>query len=152
MAAALKERIEADVKAALLGGNRFAAQTLRGLKAAILNNEVAQGRRDEGLNDDEIQAIVAREVKKRNESIALYEANGRDELAADEKQEVDILSVYLPQQLSETELQAIIDRIVAEFGVSGSQAMGQVIGAVKKEVGVAADGALVAKLVKTTLG
>lgn len=152
MAGALKQRIEADTKAALLGGDRFVGDTLRNLKAAILNEEVAQGKRDTGLSDEEIEKIIAREVKKRNESIALYEQNSRPELAEIEKKEADVLAKYLPQQLSEDELREIITTKIAELGVSGPQAMGQVIGAVKAQAGNSADGALVARLVKESLG
>lgn len=152
MAGALKQRIEADTKAALLGGDRFVGDTLRNLKAAILNEEVAQGKRDIGLSDEEIEKIIAREVKKRNESIALYEQNSRPELAEIEKKEADVLAKYLPQQLSEDELREIITTKIAELGVSGPQAMGQVIGAVKAQAGNSADGALVARLVKESLG
>ena len=151
MAAALKQRIDDDLKAALLSGDRFAAQTLRGLKAAVLNEEVALGRRDEGLNDDEVEKIIAKEVKKRNESITLYEQNARPELAEDEKKEAAIISVYLPQQLSEEEIKEIIAAKVAELGASGPQAMGQVIGAVKGQVGNTADGGTIARLVKEAL-
>lgn len=154
MASALKQRIEADTKAALLnrdGGDRFVVDTLRNLKAAILNEEVATGKRDEGLSDDEIEKIIAREVKKRNESIALYEQNDRAELAQQEKQELEVLAAYLPQQLSEEELIDIIAAKISELGVSGPQAMGQVIGAVKAQTGTAADGAVVARLVKEAL-
>lgn len=148
---ALKERLSDDLKAALLGGNRFAADTLRNLKAAILNEEVAQNRRDEGLNDAEIEAVIAREVKKRRESIALYEQNGRSDLAETEQAEIDVLATYLPEQLSDDEIQTTIDEIITTLGVSGPQAMGQVIGAVKAKLGTTADGATVARLVKTTL-
>lgn len=148
---ALKERLNDDLKAALLGGNRFAADTLRNLKAAILNEEVAQNRRDEGLNDTEIEGVIAREVKKRRESIALYEQNGRSDLAETEQAEIDVLVIYLPKQLSDEEIQTTIDDVITTLGVSGSQAMGQVIGAVKSKLGTAADGATVARLVKTTL-
>ena len=148
---ALKQRVDDDLKAALLSGDRFAAQTLRGLKAAVLNEEVALGRREDGLNDAEVEKIIAKEVKKRNESIALFEQNGRPELAEDEKKESDILSVYLPKQLGEDELKEVIATKVAELGVSGPQGMGQVIGAVKAQVGNTADGATVARLVKEAL-
>ena len=151
MASTLQQRIEADTKAALLSGDRFVADTLRNLKAAILNEEVASGKRDEGLSDDEIEKIIAREVKKRNESIAIYEQNGRAELAESEKKEADVLITYLPQQLSEAELNEIITATISKLGVSGPQAMGQVIGAVKAQTGTAADGALVARLVKEAL-
>lgn len=148
---ALKEQINNDLKAALLGGNRFVADTLRNLKAAILNEEVALNRREEGLNDTEIEGIIAREVKKRNESKVLYEQNNRPELAEVEQNEIDVLVTYLPQQLTEDEIQVIINGVVAQTGAIDMKAMGQVIGAVKAKCGTAADGATVAKLVKTTL-
>ena len=148
---ALKDKIQDDTKAALLGGDRFVADTLRNLKAAILNEEVAQGKRDEGLSDEEIEKIIAREVKKRNESIAIYEQNGRPELAETERKEAEILSGYLPEQIDEDKLREIVKDKITELGVSGPQAMGQVIGAVKQQVGNSADGALVARIVKETL-
>lgn len=148
---ALKELVSNDMKTALLGGNRFEGDTLRNLKAAILNEEVAQNKRDTGLSDAEIEVIIAREVKKRRESIALYEANNRPELAQSEKDEVAVLEKYLPEQLSEADLGKIVDAKIAELGVSGVAAMGQVIGAVKKDVGNSADGATLARLVKDAL-
>ena len=146
----LADQIQNDTKAALLGGNRFAGDTLRGLKAAILNEEVAKGKRDPGLSDTEIEQIVAREVKKRYESIKLYEANDRPELAEPEKKEIEILEVYLPAQLSEEELMSVINEQIAALGADMSK-MGQVIGAVKAKVGTAADGATIATLVKQRL-
>lgn len=148
---ALKQRINDDLKAALLGGDRFAAETLRGLKAAILNEEVAKSKRDEGLSDDEIEQVLAREVKKRLESAALYEQNNREDSAENERREADIFRTYLPKQLSEAELKTVIDAKVAELGVNDMKMMGQVIGAVKQEVGNTADGAMIAKLVKEKL-
>lgn len=148
---ALSQRIQDDTKAALLGGDRFVVETLRGLKAAILNEEVAQGKRDEGLADDAIEKIVAKEVKKRNESAELYAQNDRAESAANERKEAEILGAYLPQQLGEDELKQIISGKIVELGVSGPQAMGQVIGAVKAQVGNTADGGTVARLVKDAL-
>jgi uncharacterized protein YqeY len=148
---ALKQRITDDLKAALLGGDRFAAQTLRGLKAAILNEEVAQNKRDEGLDDTTIEQIIAKEVKKRNEAAALYEQNMREDSADEERREADILTVYLPKQLNEAELKMVVDAKVAELGATDMKLMGQVIGAVKAEVGNKADGAMVAKIVKETL-
>ncbi|HMI09825.1 MAG TPA: GatB/YqeY domain-containing protein [Candidatus Saccharimonadales bacterium] len=148
---ALKQRIQDDLKAALLGGDRFAAETLRGLKAAILNEEVAKSKRDEGLEDAEIEQIVAKEVKKRNESATLYEQNDRAESAADERREAEILSIYLPTQLGEEEVKAIIEAAIKQLGANGMSDMGKVIGVVKSKVGNTADGATVAKLVKEQL-
>lgn len=149
---ALKDKIQDDMKAALLGGDRVVGDILRNLKAAILNEEVAQGKRDEGLSDEDIEKVIAREVKKRKESVTVYEQNGRPDLANTERKEAEVLSQYLPEQMSEDELRKIIESKVAELGVSGPQAMGQVIGAVKQQTGNSADGAVVARIVKETLG
>lgn len=151
MAAALKERIASEMKAALLGGDRFVGETLRGLKAAILNEEVATGKREQGLDDAEIEKIVAREVKKRAESARLYRENDRPELAETEEQEAEVLKAYLPAQLEEAELRHLIQQNITELGAAGPQMMGQVIGAVKQQAGNAADGAMVARLVKEEL-
>ena len=92
---ALKARIAEEMKAALLGWHRFRGDVLRNLKAAILNEEVALGKRDEGLSNTEVEKVVAREVKKRKESAELYRANGRAELAEPEKKEATILQEFL---------------------------------------------------------
>lgn len=148
---ALKARITDEMKAALLGGNRFRGDVLRNVKAAILNEEVSLGKRDEGLNDAEVEKVLAREVKKRVESAELYRSNGRAELAEPEEQEAEILREFLPEQLSEAEVMAIVEDVVASMDDVSVQKMGQVIGAVKQKVGNAADGALVAKIVKEKL-
>ncbi len=148
---ALKEQITNDLKAALLGGDRFVAETLRGLKAAILNEEVAAGKRDTGLSDDEIEKVVAKEVKKRNESANLYRQNSRDDLADPEEKEAEVLKQYLPAQLSEDEIIAMVQRSIESLGASGTQAMGQVIVSIKKEAGNTVDGAVLAKIVKQAL-
>ena len=148
---ALKERINEDLKTALLSGDRFRAEVLRGLKAAILNEEVAKSARDEGLSDEAIEQVVAREVKKRNESAELYATNGREESAESERREAEVLSTYLPEQLSEADLAAIVAQTIDEMGATGMQQMGMVIGAVKQKVGNTADGATLARIVKDTL-
>lgn len=147
---ALAEQIQNDMKAALLGGDRFAGDVLRGLKAAILNEEVAQGKRETGLGDEGIEKIIAREVKKRQESIKLYEANGRPELAENEKQEIAVIERYLPEQMSDDELEAIVTSVIADMDATAQQ-MGQVIGAVKAKAGNTADGAKIAEIVKRKL-
>jgi len=148
---ALKDQINADLKTALLGGDRFKGDVLRGLKAVILDEEVKQNKRDEGLDDAVIEQLIAREVKKRNESATIYDGADRKELADNERAEAAIIVGYLPKQVSEEEIQSVVDKAIADLGVSGPAAMGQVIGAVKKELGNTADGATVAMLVKNTL-
>ena len=148
---ALKARITDEMKAALLGGNRFRGDVLRNVKAAILNEEVSLGKRDEGLNDAEVEKVLAREVKKRVESAELYRSNGRAELAEPEEQEAEILREFLPEQLSEAEVMAIVEDVVASMDDVSIQKMGQVIGAVKQKISNAADGALIARIVKEKL-
>ena len=148
---ALKSQIENDTKAALLGGDRFRADVLRGIKAVILNEEVAQNKRDEGLDDATIEQLIAKEVKKRLDSVEQYNAAARPELAETEAAEAKVLEAYLPEQLSEEDIKVVIDDTIAELNIAGPQAMGQVIGAVKGKLGNTADGATIARLVKEAL-
>lgn len=147
----LKSQIENDVKAALLGGDRFRAEVLRGLKAVILNEEVAKGKRDEGLDDATIEQLIAKEVKKRLDSAQQYAAANRPELVEAETAESKVLEAYLPEQLSEEDIKKVVAETITTLGVSGPQAMGQVIGAVKGKLGNTADGGTIAKLVKEAL-
>ena len=148
---ALKEQIDNDLKTALLGGNRLSSTVLRSLKAAVLDEEVAKGSREQGLDDASIEQIVAREIKKRNESANIFEGAGRPELSADERAEAEVLSKYLPAQVTEAEIIVVIEKVKTEIGATNASMMGQLIGAVKKELGNTADGALIAKLVKAAL-
>jgi len=147
----LKAQLDNDLKAALLGGDRFRAEVLRGLKAAILNEEVAKGLREEGLNDTSIETLIVREVKKRADSATQYEAAGRPELVEAEQAESKVIEAYLPEQTSEDDVKKVIQETITAMGVSGPQAMGQVIGAVKSKLGNSADGGTIARLVKEAL-
>lgn len=147
----LEQRLEQDIKAALLAGDSTKATTLRGLKATLLNVKVATGKRETGLADDEVLAVFAKEAKKRQESAELYRQGG-DQVRADaELAEKAVIEAYLPAQLSEAELGALIDAAIAETNADGPQAMGQVIGQVKAKAGPSADGAVIARLVKEKL-
>ena len=148
---ALKQRIRDEMKAALLGGNRFLGDTLRNLSAAILDEEVKQNKRDDGLSDEAVEKVIAREIKKRRESAAIYRENDRIDLAEPEEKEVAILQAYLPEQMTEVELQQLINEKIVELGVSDLRSMGQVVGAVKAAAGNKVDGAVIAKLVKQAL-
>lgn len=148
----LKAKIDQDLKAALLGGDKDKALTLRGMKAAILNEEVAKGIRDTGLPDDQIIAILQKEAKKRQESADLYVQGGNQEKADAELSEKKIIEAYLPAQLGEDEINALIDEVVAENGAASKETMGATIAAVKQKSGGAADGATVARLVRERIG
>lgn len=148
---ALKDQIQADLKSAMVARDELRKQLLQGLKGAILNEEVAQQCRDTGLPEADIEKVIARECKKRDEAAAMYDQGGNVEKAAKERTEKEILSVYLPKQLSENELSALIDTTIETMQPDGMKDMGKVIGAVKGQTGTAGDGAMIAKLVKEKL-
>ncbi len=148
----IRQQLDDDVKAAMLGGESLKVETLRGLKSAILYADVATKSRDTGgIPDEEILTLFAKEVKKRQESAGLYVQGGSQERADKELAEKAIIEGYLPAQLSEAELITIIDTAIAEQGEGGMQAMGKVIGAVKAKAGNTADGSVIARLVKERL-
>ncbi len=147
----LKRRLEADVKTAMLAGDSGRLETLRGLKSAILYAEVAQGKRAEGLSEDEITTLFAKEAKKRQESAELYIQGGAQGKADKELAEKAMIEEYLPTQLSEAELSAVVEAVIDQVKPSSAQQMGQVIGQVKAKVGNTADGSMIAKLVKEKL-
>lgn len=151
MSGALKAQFDQDIKAALLSGDRFTASVLRDFKAAVLNEEVAQKKRDEGLSDEDIEKVLIREVKKRAESAAIYDGAERTELAQNERAESKVLEKYLPEQVSEADIKAAVDEAIVSTGATSAMQMGQVIGAVKSQLGNAADGATIARLVKEAL-
>ena len=148
----LEQRLEQEIKAALLAGDSVKATTLRGLKATLLNVKVAEGTRDQAMADEQVITIFSKEAKKRQESADLYVQGGNQPMADAELAEKALIETYLPAQLDEATIAAVVDQTIAELGVSGMQAMGQVIGAVKAKTAGAADGGIIARLVKERLG
>ena len=146
----LIEKINGDLKKAMLARDQFLTGVLRDLKSAFLYEEVAKNKRDTGLDDSEVETVIVREVKKRDDAITIYNQAGDKERADREVKEHNILQAYLPEPLSDDELNTIIDDIlsIGEFGPSD---MGRVIGSVKSEVGSRADGAKIAMIVKEKL-
>jgi uncharacterized protein YqeY len=136
----LKAQIEQDLKTALLAGEKERATTLRNLKSAILYAEVSKGAREQGLDDDAVIEVLAKEAKKRQESIDLYQKAGDEPRAQAEQAEKAIIEGYLPQQLSDEELSGIVSEVIAEQGASSMQDMGKVIAAVKQKTAGRADG------------
>ncbi len=147
----LKQRIEQDLKQALLAGDKARVTTLRGLKSVILDAEIAKGVRATGLDDKSIVVLLSKEAKKRQESADIYQKGGYKDRANLELAEKAIIEKYLPKQLSDAELVRVVDEVVGEANASGLQAMGQVIGRVKQKVAGQADGARIADLVKQRL-
>ena len=147
----LKQRIEADLKTAMLAGDRLKVETLRGLKGAILNEEVTRKQRDSGLDEAVMLQLLAKEAKKRTESAGFFDQGGNHEAAQKERAEKEIIDAYLPTQLSESELEVIVRRVIAELKADSPQMMGQVVGKVRAEAGPTADGGIIARLVKELL-
>lgn len=148
----LRAQLDDDVKAALLAGDSLKVDTLRGLKSVILYADVAAKKRDTGgISDDEVIALFAKEAKKRQESADLYVQGGSQERADKELAEKAIIETYLPAQLSEADITAAVDEAIKALNAEGVQAMGKVIGAVKAKLGSAADGGVIAKIVKERL-
>ena len=147
----LEQKLEQDIKTALLAGDSQRVSVLRGLKATLLNVKVATGKRDSGLSDEEVLAAFAKESKKRQESAELYKQGGDQGRADAELAEKAIIDAYLPAQMSEAELGQLIDEVIKQSAASGPQAMGQVIGQVKAKAGATAEGAVIARLVKEKL-
>ena len=143
----LKEQINADLKTAMLARNAFETTVLRGLKASILDEEVKLGKREEGLNNSEIETLVAREVKKRKEAASLLD----EERAENELKEAEILSKYLPEMASEDEIRAAVKDEILAMGEVSIKQMGVIIGKMKAKFGNSADGAVLAKIVKEEL-
>src|SRR5690606_34391231 len=127
-----------DLKAAMLAGDKMLTAVLRGLKSAILNAEIAENKRDSGLSDDEIIAILQKEAKKRQESADLYKQGGDPGKGDAELAEKVIIERYLPEQLSQEEIGAEVDNIINELAAGSIQDMGRVIGAAKQRLGAAA--------------
>jgi uncharacterized protein YqeY len=145
---ALKEKITEDMKAAMRARETARLSAIRLLLAAIKQKEIDE--RVE-LSDADVIGIVDRMIKQRRESIAQFDAGGRPELSAAERGEIGILERYLPERLSDAELDRRIDAAIAGAGAAGPAAMGKVMGALKRELAGRADMTEVAARVKARL-
>jgi len=149
VAESLKARLQDAVKQAMRGRNRDRLGTLRMIMAAIQQREVDE-RRD--LDDAEVLAVLDKQVKQRRESVEQYRAGGRDDLADREEAEIRVLGEFLPQPLTEEELDALIDKAIGDAGAEGIRDMGKVMGQLKPQVQGRADMGEVSRLVKARLG
>jgi len=149
---ALLETLQADLKQAMLAQDVKTLGTLRLLTAALKNREIELRVKQQTVDDAEVIATLQREVKKRRESAKLYTDGGRPELAEQELEEVKILEKYLPAQLSEDELRALIAEVQQATGASGAGAFGQVMKETMARAAGRTDGNTVSRLVKEILG
>ena len=144
----LSQRIESAMRDAMRARDQRRTQTLRMAMAAAHNQRIARGRE---LTDDEVVDVVVRQVKQRRESIELYRAGGREDRAAEEEAEAAILAEFLPQQLSEDEVESLVRAAVAETGASGPGDLGRVMGRVSPQTKGRADGRLVSDIARRVL-
>ena len=145
----LKEKITADIKAAMIAKDAGRLGVLRMLSAAIQSEEInARAKGVDALSDDEVMKILRRENKKREESVKVYTDGGRPELADVEKKEIEVISSYLPKDMSEAEIRAVVEKVIK----AGAKDLGSVMKGVMAETGGRAPGKVVSEIAKQLLG
>jgi len=152
--AALKDQLQSNLSAAMKARDELRSGTIRMVLAAITTEEVS-GKEARELSDDDVITVLGREAKKRREAAQAYDDANRADLAAKERAELTVIEEYLPEQMSDEELAAIVQAAVAEVAASGAEggkAMGAVMKIVQPKVKGRADGTQVAALVKSALG
>jgi hypothetical protein len=145
----LRETIDADLKAALKSGAKEKVSTLRMLNAALKNKQIDKRR---PLTEEEVTETVRSLIKQRKDSIDQFAKGGRQDLVDKETAEVEVLEVYLPQQLSREEIEAMVREAIVQTGAQGAKDMGKVMKSLIPMIGGRADGKLVSELVKHALG
>ena len=160
----LKEQLQKELNEALKSGDQLRRSVLGLLLTAIKNKELARRQqltktiteiaeleKQSQLTDDEVLEVIASETKKRKEAIEQFQAGGREDLSKKEKSEMDILAAYLPEQASEEEIRAEVQKAIAELNAQGQKDMGRVIGTVMIKLKGKAEGGVVNKIVKELL-
>ncbi len=145
----LEDKINNDLKEAMKAKDATTLRGVRAIKSAILLHKTS-GAGVEVTAEDAIK-ILQKLVKQRKESLGIFEQNGRPELAQTEREEIEVIERYLPKQLSEAEIEAIVKNIIAETGATSMKEMGKVIGAANKQLAGQAEGAVISGIVKKLL-
>jgi uncharacterized protein len=148
----LRDQINAALKEAMKTQNKRSVSTLRMMNAAIKDRDIeARGAGKPAATDDELLSLLQKMIKQRQESLAIYEKAGRADLATQEREEIEIISSYLPKQMSETEARRAIESLVKELGAGGMKDMGRVMAALKERYSGQMDFAKASGLVKGML-
>ena len=148
----LMSQIEEDFQNAFKNKNEAVVAILRLLKSALINKKIEKlTPKEDDLADSDTIAVIQSEIKKRQDSIELYNQGNRSDLANQEQSEISILEKYLPEQLSENDLREIIKQTISELGAATSADFGRVMGEVMKQVKGQADGQVITKIVKEEL-
>ena len=148
----LKEQIGEDIKTAMKAKDKLRLQTVRGIKKAILEKEVElRPKGQDSLSPEQEIELLSQQAKQRRDSIEQFKNAGRDELAEKETQELAIIETYLPEQVSDEEVESIIDELIASSGASTMKDLGKVMGPAMKQLKGKADGKKIQELVKSKL-
>ncbi len=148
----LKDRISEDIKIAMKAKDKVRLETVRSIKKVLLEKEVSlrpQGQ--ESLTESQELEVLAQQAKQRRDSIEQYRQAGRDDLADKEAQELAIIEEYLPGQLSEEEVGAVVDEVIASIGATSAKDMGKVMGSVMQQLKGRAEGQKIQAIVKAKL-
>lgn len=145
----LEERIVADMKTAMKAKDKVSLRGIRSIKAAIMLANT-DGSGDEMTPEKEIK-LVQKMVKQRKDSLSIFKEQGREDLAAVEAEEIEVISRYLPEQLSEEKIAEIVDGIISDLGAEGMKDMGKVMGVASQKLGGSADGKTIASVVRARL-
>jgi len=145
----LKKDIDGDIKTAMLAGNKRLVEVLRSIKSAVLYKEVADGKRDEGLDDDDIVKVLKKERKSRMDAQELYAKANEKERAQEEEYQISVIEGYLPEELSEEKVLALVESVISDLNLENldMKDMGKIIGTAKQKE-PNADGAMLSKIVK----
>ena len=147
----IAQQITEDLKTAMREKNAVALTTLRMLKSAAKNAAIEKGGADAELDEGELIAVIRKEVKKRHDSIEQFTSAGRDDLAAKEQEEIGVLEGYLPQPLSEDEINSLVEAAIAEVGATTRKDMGPVMKILQEKVAGRADGKTLSQAVVARL-
>ncbi len=143
------EQLNQDLKAAMRAGDKTAVETIRGLKSMVRDREIAK---KDSLTDEEEIQVLSTAAKQRREAIESYEQGGRDDLVQRESAELKIIEQYLPEQMSDAEIESLVEKVIAEVGAESMRDMGRVMGQIMPQVQGKADGSQVQSIVKNKLG
>jgi uncharacterized protein YqeY len=146
----LSNTIDQEIKKAMLAKDQAQLRGLRAIKAALLLAKTEKGFAEEITEDAEVK-IIQKLIKQRRESSDIYKAQGREDLAKIEDEEIEVIGNFLPKQMDKAEVEAVIARLISESGASSVKDMGKVMGLANKELAGKADGKLIAETVKSQL-
>jgi uncharacterized protein YqeY len=147
----LKDHIDADIKKAMLAKQKEELIALRSIKSAILLAETEKGAAPDSLDTGAEMKLLMKAAKQRKESAELYQKEGRQDLAAKEIFEYEVISKYLPEQMSEDDLKSALNKIIEQLGADGPQDMGKVMGVATRQLAGKAAGKMISSIVRQIL-